>query len=115
MTRMIKSVMKAIYNLSDEDNYNLYDADDIAEYLGLKLEVVEKIIETLMDAGCLEDLTRFEMMHEQTIFEKALIQAESRARHLHHIYNTIDENEEYEICSLCGDEIGTVHNSVSIG
>lgn len=43
------------YNLSDEDNYNLYDADDIAEYLGLNLEVVEKIIETLMDAGCLSE------------------------------------------------------------
>jgi predicted transcriptional regulator len=55
MTGMLKSVMKAIYNLSDEDNYNLYDADDIAEYLGLNLEVVEKIIETLMDAGCLSE------------------------------------------------------------
>lgn len=55
MTGMIRSVMKAIYNLSDEDNYNLYDADDIAEYLGLKLEVVEKIIETLLDAGCLSE------------------------------------------------------------
>jgi len=46
---MIKSVMKAIYNLSDEDNYNLYESEDIAEYLGLKLEVVEKIMETLIE------------------------------------------------------------------
>lgn len=44
---MIKSVMKAIYNLSDEDNYNLYDSHDIAEYLGLELEVVESTLATL--------------------------------------------------------------------
>ena len=55
MTGMIKSVMKAIYNLSDEDNYNLYDSDDIAEYLGLKIEVVDSIIDTLMTAGFLSE------------------------------------------------------------
>ncbi|MFT5661147.1 MAG: DNA-binding MarR family transcriptional regulator [Sulfurimonas sp.] len=49
MTSMIKSIMKAIYNLSDEDNYNLYDAYDIAEYLGLELAIVEQIIETLIE------------------------------------------------------------------
>ncbi len=49
MANVIKSVMKAIYNLSDEENYNLYDSHDIAEYLGLELEVVEQIIETLIE------------------------------------------------------------------
>jgi len=49
MTGIIKSIMKAIYNLSDEDNYNLYDSCDIAEYLGLRIEVVEKIIEILIE------------------------------------------------------------------
>lgn len=53
MTHIIKSVMKAIYNLSDEDNYNVYDSDDIAEYLGLDVKVVEETITTLFDAGCL--------------------------------------------------------------
>lgn len=53
MIGVLKSVMKAIYNLSDEDNYNVYDADDISEYLGLRREVVDKAIETLFDAGCL--------------------------------------------------------------
>ena len=28
---IIKSVMKATYNLCDEDNYNVYDAQDTAE------------------------------------------------------------------------------------
>lgn len=46
---IIKSVMKAIYNLSDEDNYNLYDSHDIAEYLGLNIEVVESTLETLIE------------------------------------------------------------------
>jgi predicted transcriptional regulator len=53
MNGVIKSVMKAIYNLSDEDNYNVYDADDIAEYLGLRKEVVDKTINTLFDGGFL--------------------------------------------------------------
>lgn len=49
MASIIKSVMKAIYNLSDEDNYNLYDSEDIAEYLGLKLEAVEETLELLVE------------------------------------------------------------------
>ena len=53
MTGVIKSVMKAIYNLSDEENYNVYDNDDIAEYLGLKPEVVQEAVQILFDAGCL--------------------------------------------------------------
>lgn len=47
---IIKSVMKAIYNLSDEENYNLYDSYDISEYLGLSLEVINKTIDTLIEA-----------------------------------------------------------------
>ena len=80
----------------------------VAEYLNsLETEIsqLKEKLQPIEPDCCLEDLTRFEMMHEQTIFEKALVQAEGRARHLHHIYNTIDENEEYGICSLCGDEI----------
>ena len=49
MSSIIKSVMKAIYNLSDEDNYNLYDSEDIAEYLGLKLDKVEETLELLVE------------------------------------------------------------------
>ncbi len=49
MSSIIKSVMKAIYNLSDEDNYNLYDTEDIAEYLGLKIETVEETLELLVE------------------------------------------------------------------
>ncbi|DAB30732.1 MAG TPA: hypothetical protein CFH84_02460 [Sulfurimonas sp. UBA12504] len=55
MNSIIKSVMKAIYNLSDEDNYNLYDAEDIAEYIGLRIEIVEETIATLLDARCLSE------------------------------------------------------------
>ena len=55
MTSVLKSVMKAIYNLSDEDNYNLYDSYDISEYIGVRQEVVDGIIETLLDAKCLSE------------------------------------------------------------
>ena len=60
MTGIIKSVMKAIYNLSDEDNYNLYDSDDIAEYLGLKLEIVDNVINTLLEARFLSECMNFD-------------------------------------------------------
>lgn len=53
MSNIIKSVMKAIYNLSDEDNYNVYDAEDIAGYIGLDKELVDKAIVTLNEAGFL--------------------------------------------------------------
>lgn len=47
---IIKSVMKAIYNLCDDDNYNVYDSEDIAEYLGIKKALVEDTIELLIEA-----------------------------------------------------------------
>lgn len=53
MTELLRSVMKAIYNLSDEENYNVYDAADIAEYLGLEKSRVDEAITVLFDAGCL--------------------------------------------------------------
>ncbi len=52
---IIKSVMKAYYNLADEENYNVYDAYDIAEYLGLKEELIKEVTELLFDAGLLEE------------------------------------------------------------
>lgn len=52
-TQILRSVMKAIYNLADEDNYSVYEAEDIAEYLGLEQPQVDAAIETLWEAGCL--------------------------------------------------------------
>ena len=59
-TEALKRVMKAIYNLSDEDNYNVYDADDISEYLGLEKLYVDQAIGTLYFAGCLSECMRAE-------------------------------------------------------
>ena len=47
---IFRSVMKAIYNLCDEDNYNVYDSSDIAEYLGLKESLIEEVIQVLEEA-----------------------------------------------------------------
>ncbi|HHD79530.1 MAG TPA: hypothetical protein ENK98_07880 [Epsilonproteobacteria bacterium] len=54
-TQVIQSVMKAIYNLSDEENYSVYEAEDIAMYLGLNQQRVDEAIEILWDAGCLNE------------------------------------------------------------
>lgn len=59
-TETLKRVMKAIYNLSDEENYNVYDADDISEYLGLERVQVDNAIGTLYIAGCLSECMRAE-------------------------------------------------------
>lgn len=55
MSSIIKSVMKGIYNLSDEDNYNLYDAEELADYLGLSQKVVDETIQLLIEARCVSE------------------------------------------------------------
>ena len=59
-TQVIRSVMKAIYNLSDEENYSAYDAEDISAYLGLRRKIVDDAITVLWDAGCLEECMTLE-------------------------------------------------------
>lgn len=59
-TQILKSVMKAIYNLSDEDNYSVYDAIDIAGYIGLEQSLVDEAIKTLWDAGCLSNCMTYD-------------------------------------------------------
>jgi predicted transcriptional regulator len=53
--QIIKSIMKATYNLADEENYNVYDAKDTAEYLGLPLETVEATFSLLLEAGMISE------------------------------------------------------------
>lgn len=52
---IIRSVMKATYNLCDEDNYNVYNAEDTAEYLGLPLDTVEATLALLHEAGMISE------------------------------------------------------------
>ena len=59
-TQVIRSVMKAVYNLSDEENYSVYDAEDISAYLGLRKKLVDEAIAVLWDAGCLEECMTLE-------------------------------------------------------
>jgi hypothetical protein len=47
------NVMKTIFNLSDETEYNIYDADDIAEYARLDATEVATIIRELYAEGYL--------------------------------------------------------------
>lgn len=46
-------VMKTIFNLSDETEYNIYEANDIAEYARLDPDEVHTIIKELYDDGYL--------------------------------------------------------------
>jgi len=46
-------VMKTIFNLSDEWEYNIYESDDIAEYAQMDKTEVKNIIFELYDEGYL--------------------------------------------------------------
>lgn len=46
-------VMKSIFALSDEWEYNIYEADDIAEYARMDPAVVKTIMTELYDEGYL--------------------------------------------------------------
>jgi DNA-binding MarR family transcriptional regulator len=46
-------VMNAIFSLSDETEYNIYEANDIAEYAKMDSDEVHKIIKELYDEGYL--------------------------------------------------------------
>lgn len=53
MNESILRVMQAIYSLSDEIDYNIYDAIDIAEYARMDTDEVRAIIATLYSDGYL--------------------------------------------------------------
>lgn len=46
-------VMKTIFNLSDEWEYNIYESDDIAEYAQMDKDEVRIIMSELYDEGYL--------------------------------------------------------------
>lgn len=46
-------VMKTIFNLSDEWEYNIYESDDIAEYAQMDKTEVRNIMSELYDEGYL--------------------------------------------------------------
>ncbi|AFV97682.1 MULTISPECIES: hypothetical protein [unclassified Sulfuricurvum] len=53
MTEIKLKVMKTIFNLSDEWEYNIYESDDIAEYAQMDKTEVKNIMSELYDEGYL--------------------------------------------------------------
>lgn len=80
MAEVIRSVMKAIYNLSDEDNYNLYDTEDIAEYLGLEVSTIEETLELLEEGRFISECMNLHDDGSQTycLTDKAIDLVETR-------------------------------------
>ena len=76
----------------------------IATLLNEKTLLQEKLQPIAPDC-CLGDLTRFEMMHEQDIFQRSLLHVEVRLTNLQHLFHTIDANPDYGQCCECYDEI----------
>lgn len=46
-------VMQAIFSLSDEIEYNIYESNDIADYANMDRDEVSQIIQQLLDDGYL--------------------------------------------------------------
>lgn len=88
------------------------ELQQIKEQISLQIRSLENEIALLQEKMqpiapdcCLGDLTRFEMMHEQEVFQRSLINAESRFIKLKHLFHTIDTNIDYGKCHECFDEI----------
>ncbi|MBU0632369.1 TraR/DksA C4-type zinc finger protein [bacterium] len=82
--------------------------EKIIEYIASlenEIEELQEKIKPIAPDCSLGDLTRFEMMHEQDIFHKALYNSQIRLNRLKYILKTIDANEDYGICDACADDI----------
>ena len=53
-------VIKSIYALSDDIDYNLYESVDIADYCNLDKNVVDEVIASLYEQGYLGECMRYE-------------------------------------------------------
>jgi DNA-binding MarR family transcriptional regulator len=53
MSEERRRVMQSIFALSDEIEYNIYDAQDIAEYARMEADTVSGMIRDLYDEGYL--------------------------------------------------------------
>ncbi|MEA1919524.1 MAG: hypothetical protein U9N52_06775 [Campylobacterota bacterium] len=67
-------VIKSIYALSDDIDYNLYEAIDIAEYAKLDKSTVDETITSLYDQGFLGECMSYEDdgMETYHLMDKAL-------------------------------------------
>ncbi len=67
-------VIKSIYALSDDIDYNLYEAVDIAEYCHLDKNVVDETITSLYERGYLGECMSYDDDGLETyhLMEKAL-------------------------------------------
>lgn len=60
MNESTLKVMQAIFSLSDEIEYNIYEAVDIAEYAHMDADEVRTIISNLYDEGYLGECMTLE-------------------------------------------------------
>ncbi len=68
-------VMKAIFSLSDEIEYNIYESNDIADYANMDRDEVSQIIQQLNDDGYLGEC----MTYDDDGFETFYLNRKGRA------------------------------------
>ena len=65
---------------------------------------LQKFCETIAPECALGDLTRFELMNEQEVSKKALLQAQIRSKKLYYALSKTEE-DDFGLCSECEEEI----------
>jgi len=77
-----------------------------AELLSLNKNILElqKLCEPIAPECALGDLTRFELINDQEVSKKSLIQAQVRSKKLQYALSKIEEGD-FGLCSECEEEI----------
>ena len=78
---------------------------DELKILDKNIVELKKLCEPIAPECALGDLARFELMHDQSISEKSLIQAQVRSNNLNYALSKINK-DSFGLCEECEEEIG---------
>jgi len=84
---------------------------DELKTLDKNIAALQKYCEPIPPQCALGDLARFELMHEQEVSEKALLQAHNKVNKLKLSLSKINE-KDFGICQECEEEIGFARMSL---
>lgn len=72
--------------------------------LSPKIAALQQMSQPISPECALGDLARFELMHDQQVSEKSLLEAQTRLKKLQYALRKID-SADYGLCMECAEEI----------
>lgn len=73
-------------------------------FLSPKIEALQEMNQPISPECSLGDLARFELMHDQQVSEKSLLEAQTRLKKLQYALRKVD-SVDYGLCMECEEEI----------